>query len=112
MIWEDAVAFALGLPGAELSTYYGAPAVKAANGRAFLTPGHEAGSFCIQLDLDTVAMLIETDPGTYWQSPHYQGWPAVLVRHDSADPERVRAMIGRAHDWALSRPRPRPRKTP
>lgn len=110
MNWDEALAFALSLPGAELSTYYGAPAAKAANGRAFLTPGHEARSFCIQIDRDTVDMLKETDPDTFWQSPHYEGWPAVLVRYDSDDPDRVRTMIERAREWVLSRPRPRPGK--
>lgn len=108
--WDQVVAFALTFPGTELSTSYGKPAVKAANGRAFVYPGRETGSFCIGIDLDTVEMLKETDPETYWQTPHYEGWPAVLVRYDSADPERVHAMIARAHDWNAARPRPKPRK--
>lgn len=65
------------------------------------------------IDRDTVDMLRETDPDSYWQTPHYEGWPAVLVRYDSADPERVLAMIERAHEQAIARkrPRPRPKKT-
>lgn len=108
MTWDDVVAFALGLPGTELSTSYGKPAVKA-NGRAFVSPGREDGSFCLHIDRDTVEMLKETDPDTYWQTPHYEGWPAALVRHDSADPDRVRAMIARAREWALAQPRPKAR---
>lgn len=104
--WDTAVAFALTLPGAEEASFYGKPAVKV-NDRAFLSPGREEGSFCLHLDLDTVAMLMETDPGTYWQTPHYVGWPAVLVRYDSSDPERVRAMIVRAHAQQAARPKPR-----
>ncbi|WP_380878642.1 hypothetical protein ACFB49_17880 [Sphingomonas sp. DBB INV C78] len=110
MTFDEAVTFALAFPGTELSTSYGKPAVKAANGRAFLHPGREDGSFCIEIDRDTVEILKETDPDTYWQTAHYEGWPAVLVRYDSPDPDRVRTMIERAHEWALSRPRPRPRK--
>ena len=110
--WERAVAFALTLPGTELSTSYGKPAVKVtANGRAFLYTGHEDGtSFGIAIDLDTVEMLKETDPDTFWQTPHYEGWPAVLVRFDSRDPERVRAMIERSRDWSAARPKAKPRK--
>jgi hypothetical protein len=108
--WDEAVAFALSLPDAELSTSYGKPAVKV-NGRAFLVPSHEADtSFGIVIDLDTVEMLKETDPDTFWQTPHYVGWPAVLVRYGSADPERVRTMILRSRDWNAGRPKPRPRK--
>jgi len=110
--FEDAVAFALTLPDTELSTSYGSPAVKVTtNGRAFLYSGHESGtSFGIAIDLDTIEMLKETDPDTFWQTPHYEGWPAVLIRFDSADPDRVRAMIERSRDWTAARPKVKPRK--
>jgi hypothetical protein len=108
--WDEAVAFALTLPGAELSTSYGKPAVKV-NGRAFLFTGHEqASSFGVAMDLDTIEMLKETDPDTFWQSPHYEGWPGVLIRFDSRDPERVREVIRRSRDWSAAKPPPRPRK--
>jgi hypothetical protein len=110
--FEEAVAFALTLPDTELSTSYGKPAVKVvANGRAFLFPGHEAQtSFGVAIDLDTIEMLKETDPGTFWQTPHYEGWPGVLIRYASADPERVRAIIERSRDWTAARPKPKARK--
>jgi hypothetical protein len=109
--WEDAVAFALTLPDTELSTSYGKPAVKV-NGRAFLYTGREAdSSFGVALDLDTVEMLKETDPDSFWQTPHYEGWPAVLVRYASKDPERVREIILRSHAWTAAKPRPRPRRS-
>jgi hypothetical protein len=108
--WDEAVAFALSLPDTELSTSYGKPAVKV-NGRAFLYTGHEQNSsFGVAIDLDTVEILKETDPETFWQSPHYEGWPAVLIRFDSADPERVRSVIERSRDWTAAKPPPRPRK--
>ena len=110
--WNEAVGFALTLPDTELSTSYGKPAVKvASNGRAFLYTGHEAtSSFGIAIDLDSVEILKETDPDTFWQTPHYEGWPAVLIRYDSKDPERVRAMIERSRDWTAAKPRPKSRK--
>jgi len=112
MTWEEAVAFALSLPDTELSTSYGKPAVKVrSNGRAFLYPSHEAQtSFGVGIDLDTVEMLKATEPDTYWQTPHYEGWPAVLVRYDGKDEERVRDVIRRSRDWSSSLPKARPRK--
>jgi hypothetical protein len=112
MTWEEAVAFALSLPDTELSTSYGKPAVKvASNGRAFLYPSHEADtSFGVGIDLDTIEMLKATEPETYWQTPHYEGWPAVLVRYDSKDEERVRETIRRSLDWSAALPKSRPRK--
>ena len=110
--WDKAQAFALSLPGTALITSYGKPAVGiAANRRAFAYPGREsATSFAVALDVDTIEMLKETEPETYWQSPHYQGWGAVLVRYDSPDPTRVREMIARAHAQAAARNPARPRK--
>ena len=112
MTWDEAVAFALSLPDTELSTSYGKPAVKvASNGRAFLYPSHEADtSFGLSMDLDTIEMLKATEPETYWQTPHYEGWPAVLVRYDCKDEDRVRETIARSRDWSAALPKAQPRK--
>jgi len=106
------MAFALSLPDTELSTSYGKPAVKVkSNGRAFLYPSHEADtSFGVAIDLDTIEILKATEPATYWQTPHYEGWPGVLIRYDSDDPDRVRDVIARSRDWAAALPPTRPRK--
>jgi hypothetical protein len=112
MTWDEAVAFALSLPDTELSTSYGQPAVKvASNGRAFMNRGHEADtSFVVALGLGAIDLLKETEPDTYWQTAHYEGWPAVLVRYDAKDEERVREVIRRSREWTAARPKSRPRK--
>ena len=111
MTFDEAVAYALSLPDTERGTSYGQPAVKiASNGRAFLHTGHESDtSFVLAVDLDTVEMLKETDPATFWQSKHYEGWPGILVRYDSPDPERVMATIEASRDWNAARKPVRPR---
>jgi hypothetical protein len=93
--WTEAAAFALALADAELSTSYGKPAVKV-NGKAFLYPGREQGSFAIASPLAEKELLMETDPATFWESVHYRGWPAVLVRFGGADRERIETVIRRA----------------
>jgi hypothetical protein len=112
MTFEEAIAFALSLPGTELGTSYGKPAVKvASNGRAFLFPSHEADtSFGVAMDLDTIEMLKTTEPGTYWQTPHYVGWEGVLIRYDAKDAERVRDVIERSRDFVAAKPPVRPRR--
>src|SRR3954451_13100262 len=98
MTWDEAVAYAPGLPDTELLTSYGKPAVKvAANGRAFLFQSHEPDtSFGVAIDRDTIEILKATEPGTYWQTPHYEGWDGVLIRYDGKDQDRVRETISRA----------------
>lgn len=111
MTWEDAVSFALSLPDTELGRSHGKPSVFVrSNGRSFLFPSHEAEtSFGLALDLATIEMLKLTDPNTFWQSPHYEGWPGVLVRYDSKDIERAREIIRRSREWSATRPKSRAR---
>lgn len=109
--WETVAAFALSLPDTVAEPHYGGPAVKvASNRRAFVSAGREADSFVLAIDQATKDMLLETDPATFWQTPHYEGWAGLLVRYGSADPERVCAMIERARDQAAARNPARPRK--
>ena len=71
--------------------------------RSFVWTSHEAEtSFAIWLDPVTADMLMETDPDTFWQSPHYLGSSAVLIRYASDDPERVRYMIAQACEVAAA----------
>jgi hypothetical protein len=113
MTFEEAIAFALTLPDTELGTSYGKPAVKlVSNGRAFLFPSHESNtSFAVAIDLGTIEILKETDPGTFWQSPHYVGWEGILVRYDSKDPERIMDVIGRSRDFVSAKPKARRRNS-
>jgi hypothetical protein len=112
MTFDEAITFALTLPDTERGTSYGQPAVKVvSNGRAFLFPSHEKDtSFGVAIDLDSIEMLKETDPDTFWQTPHYVGWEGVLIRYDSPDDERVREVIARSKDFVAAKPKARPRK--
>ena len=64
----------------------------------------------VAIDMGTIEMLKETEPEAYWQSPHYQGYPALLVRYDSPDPERVRRVIEQAREQAAAKKPARKRK--
>jgi hypothetical protein len=101
--WDNVVAFALDLKDTELGTSYRAPAVKV-NDRAFLYPGREQGSFAVASSLPEKELLIETDPDTFWETDHYRGWPAVLVRYGSAERERIETVITRAWWDRLKKP--------
>ena len=109
--WDDIAAFALTLPDTVAATHDGGPAIKvASNGRAFVSPSREPDSFTLTIDAATKDILLETDPDTFWQTPHYEGWPALLVRYATPDPDRVCAMIERARDQAAARKSAKPRK--
>jgi hypothetical protein len=109
LTWENIVAHALSLKGAEPGTHFGKPTVKA-NGRSLISPGRETGSFVLHTDAATKLLLLETDPNTYWQTAHYEGWPSLLVRYDSTDPDRVLAMVAKAYELAMASKPQRKRK--
>jgi hypothetical protein len=99
--WDDVVAFACALPDVEMLSFYGTPCPKL-NGKALASPGREQDCFAVMCSPDEKEILLETDPDTFWQTPHYEGWHALLVRFGSADPERVANVIRRAW-WARAK---------
>jgi hypothetical protein len=110
--WDKAEAFALSLPGTVRSTIYNMPMVMIAkNRRGFLVTGHEAQtSFAVPLDEGYAEMLLETDPESFWQSQHYAGSSAVLVRYTNADPDRVCEVIEYAYRLASTKKNRPPRR--
>jgi len=93
--WAEVAAFALSLPDTELSTSYGKPAVKI-RGKAFLFPGRAQRSFAVMSQLDEKELLMDTEPNTFWETPHYSGYPAVLVHFDSPSRPRIELVVTRA----------------
>jgi hypothetical protein len=95
--WDEVVAYACSLPEVEMGSHFRAMVPKV-NGRALVGPSREQGSFGLMVsDIEEKHMLIETDPDTFWDTPHYANYPAVLVRYggDEAD-ERVKLYVRRA----------------
>ena len=41
-------------------------------------------------------VLMETETETFWETPHYSGYPAVLVRYGSPSRDRIELVIRRA----------------
>ena len=94
--WDAVVAQALTLPGVETGTTYGKPAVKMRGRMLAATTAPDSGSFVLHAEPDDKEVLIETDPATFWQTDHYRGWPALLVRYGTGADERIALMLARA----------------
>ena len=93
--WDDAVGFALALPGVELAPWWGTPCPKV-NGKGFMSPGREKGSFALMVTHPEKEMLLETNPETFWQTDHYRNYPMLLVRFNAASRDRIELYIRRA----------------
>lgn len=97
MTWDDVLALALALPGATRGTSYGRDAVLV-RGKMLVVIGRTPEHFVLPTGLDEAEMLMATEPDCFFQTPHYVGWPGVLARLDTADPERIAVLVERA--WA------------
>ena len=72
------IALARGLPGIEPGTSYGTPALRV--GRKSLVRMKDAETLVLMCPIETKEPLMEAAPEIYYQTDHYKGWPAVLIR--------------------------------
>jgi hypothetical protein len=90
MTHDDIRELALSFPSTEAGTSYGYPSFKAA-GKFFTRIRAEDDSVVVYLDsLDQREMLIEAEPETFHFTDHYRGYPIVLARIGSVDPDWLR----------------------
>jgi hypothetical protein len=94
--WAEVVDCAMALPGVEVGTTYGKPAVKLRGKMLAATTAPDDDSFVLHAHIEEKAVLIETDPDTFWETDHYKGWPAVLVRYGTDARERIAVLLERA----------------
>ena len=92
--WDEMITCALSLPDVVLEKHWGALCPKV-NGKAFVAPGREKGSFCMYVTMPEKELLLETDPDTFWQTDHYRNYPAILVRYGTDARERIELYLQR-----------------
>lgn len=88
---ERAARLAADLPQVEVSTWYGTPSLKVA-GKGFVRV-KEPGVLVVMCPLGLKEALMEAEPDAHFETPHYSGWPAMLVRMEAVDDERLRDRI-------------------
>jgi len=83
-----------GLTGLAQGTSYGTPALKQSG--KFLCRLKDETTLAIRCPLDEKEMLIEAEPEFYFQTDHYIGYPAVLIRLEAIDDARLKARLEQA----------------
>ncbi|BBK41906.1 hypothetical protein STVA_19260 [Allostella vacuolata] len=95
MDWNDVVDLAATLPGAEVSTSYGTPALKV-RGKLLTRLRPEDGSITLHdVPPGEREMLIEADRSVFHTTPHYAGYPIVLARLPALEPAILRRFLER-----------------
>lgn len=77
------------LPEVERSTSYGAPSLKV-KGKSFVRMKEKMDNvLVVMVPLGLKEALIEAEPGKYFETPHYAGYPAMLVRLDALNDDEL-----------------------
>ncbi|MBD9371411.1 MmcQ/YjbR family DNA-binding protein [Rhizobium sp. ARZ01] len=82
------------LPGVETGTSYGAMALKVAGKLIACAKTNDV--IVLSMPLDEKEHFIEMAPDVYFETPHYHGWPAVLVHADAISDAELRQRIAEA----------------
>ena len=64
---------------------------------------HDGDTLALRVDRDEKPLMLESRPDLYFETPHYQGYPAVLVHLDAIDEEELRERIEDA--WLIQAPK-------
>lgn len=99
--WDDLVALARELPEFEESTSYGRPALKV-RGKFFAALRTDPDAIVVKCDLDEKEVLLEARSDVLFETPHYHGWAAMLIRLD-APLDDVREFL--FDSWLLAAPK-------
>jgi hypothetical protein len=101
--WDDVVEMGLRLPEVELGTSYGRPALQMRDkGICSLRTDPDALVLRV-IDLGEREALLQGQPDVFFSTPHYDGYPYVLVRLEVVDPVELSELIEDA--WRLRAPK-------
>jgi hypothetical protein len=110
LTFSDVREIGLQLPGAEEGTAYGSPALKV-NGQMFACiPTHksaEPNSLAVRIPFEQRDDLVAAEPDTYYLTPHYEDYPAVLVRLSKVHVDALRDILLMAHAFVAAKKRRR-----
>jgi len=92
--FADVAVIALPLPGVALGSSYGTPALKI--GGKLLARLRDDGDMVLKVEDGLREALIETQPKVFHTTPHYDGYPVLLVRLGAADASQIFGLVERA----------------
>jgi hypothetical protein len=106
--FDAAIAIGRTLPDVEVTTTWGAPALKV-RGKMFacvaINKSAEPNSMVVRMDMAQRDLLVEEDPATYYLTDHYVDYPCVLVRLSRVSPDSLRDLIQGAHRFVGAKAR-------
>ena len=99
--WDEVVALGRELPETEEGTSYGRPALNV-RGKFVVALRTDPDALVVRCDLDEKPFLLEARPDILFETPHYHGYGALLIRLE-ASLEDVRELV--LDSWLLAAPK-------
>lgn len=101
--WDDVRELALALPEA-VDDSGSRPAYRV-RGKLFAwkSRDRDGGALAVRVDREEKELILASNPDVYFETPHYHGYPAVLIRLDKIDPDELRERIEDA--WMIRVPK-------
>jgi hypothetical protein len=101
--WDDVVAIGLRFPGVEVGTSYGTPALRV-RGKGMCRLRTDPDALVLRVsDLGEREALLQGQPDAFFSTPHYDGYPYVLVRLEAVDPTELAELLEEA--WRIRAPK-------
>ncbi len=102
LTWQEVVAIATELPSVTESTWWRSPALKV-GGKGFARLRSEAeGGLVLRCEMEEKQALLASGDPAFYTTPHYDGYPYILIDLDAVAPEQLRELLDAA--WWLSAP--------
>ncbi|MGI9098145.1 MAG: MmcQ/YjbR family DNA-binding protein [Solirubrobacteraceae bacterium] len=94
--WEDVVELGTRLPGVEVGTSFRTPALRV-RGKGMCRLRSNPDALVLRVsDLGEREALLQGQPEVFFSTPHYDGYPYVLVRLEAVDPVELAELLEEA----------------
>ena len=104
MTWDDVAVIGTRFPGVEVGTWFGTPALKVLGKGGMCRTRTDPDALVLRvIDLGEREALLQGQPDVFFSTPHYDGYPYVLVRLDAVDPAELAELLEDA--WRLRAPK-------
>jgi hypothetical protein len=101
--WADVVAIGRALPEVEEGTWFRTPCLRVRK-KSFCRMKEDGETLVVRVvDLEDKDALLRGQPDVFFTTPHYDGYPYVLVRLADIEPAQLAELIEDA--WRLSAPK-------
>src|SRR3712207_3600357 len=102
--WDDVVAIGERLPGVEVATSYGTPALRVGSRGMICRLRTDPDALVLRvLDVEDAQALVRGRPDAFFSTPHYDGYPYVLVHLEAVERDELAELLEDA--WRIRAPK-------